>query len=534
MKSNGAKQAPPEGAEQNLDHLWFRSAYDQLITEAAHLPAIKVSKPGNEVSNHMLKIASLIKGTSNPGVTSDQALTDFLGSYQHGQDKKAFTYQWNRHMRNATPRQREVTYQNGNGNGKTAARPRPRTVTKPVENQAAISQPISQPPEPAQPTPKPPLIIDTKHPKTKDYLTALDWLGYKFRLNMMGRIREVNGERLQDEIEAVIQNEMADLGLTSSSRVEKAWIQMGWENRYHPIQEYLSGLVWDGQDHISRLVHDYLTETTGFGEVAFTRWLIGCIVKVFQAQDAQNFMMVWDGPQGIGKSHLARWLCPFPRYFVESQLQPDNKDHQVWALQNWIWEVGELQSTTRRSDREALKHFITQKEITVRKAFGKNELNGPMLCNFIGTINNTGTGFLSDPTGNRRFVTIFIASINHTYTSEMDINQVWAQAMHHYKSGMSHHLAPEEQQRSNEINDSYLVTNPVSEFFWEKFGINHDSQNVMTSIQIIRELEGAGLKGNQTQLLKDLAELMKLHNVTKVRTRSNAGQISGYRGIFTK
>jgi predicted P-loop ATPase len=310
---------------------------------------------------------------------------------------------------------------------------------------------------------------------------------------------------------------------------------MAWENRYHPIQEYLTNLKWDGHDHISRLVHDYLDEPTNFGEVVFTRWMLGCIAKVFQADYTRNFMMVWDGEQRIGKSSLARWLCPLPRYFVESQLQPDNKDHQVWALQNWIWEVGELQATTRRADKEALKHFITQREITVRKAFGKNELTGPMLCNFIGTINNDGNGFLSDPTGNTRFVTIFIKSINHAYSQEMDVNQLWAQAMHHYNQGMRQHLSPEEQLRSNEINEEYKTTNPVTEFFWECYTVDAKSTTVISSIEIVKRLEGAGLKGNnQNQNLKDLGALLRnLPGVKKEkpRTKGKGGQIRGYSGI---
>ena len=85
--------------------------------------------------------------------------------------------------------------------------------------------------------------------------------------------------------------------------------------------------------------------------------MLGTVGKVINHD--QNFMLVLDGRQDIGKSSLVRWLCPLPDYFIEGAIVPDDKDSTLRLIRHWIWEVGELQSTTRKADREALKNFIT-------------------------------------------------------------------------------------------------------------------------------------------------------------------------------
>lgn len=45
-------------------------------------------------------------------------------------------------------------------------------------------------------------------------------------------------------------------------------------------------------------------------------------------------------------------------------------------------------------------------EITLRKAYTKYDITKPAITSFIGTINEDGAGFLTDTTGNRRYVII--------------------------------------------------------------------------------------------------------------------------------
>ena len=97
--------------------------------------------------------------------------------------------------------------------------------------------------------------------------------------------------------------------------------------------------------------------------------------------------LVLDGPQGIGKSFLVRWLCPKERYYIEGGINTEDKDSLIRLASKWIWEVGELQATTRKADREALKDFISRRDVTVRPAYGRYDIVKPALASFIVTIN---------------------------------------------------------------------------------------------------------------------------------------------------
>lgn len=363
--------------------------------------------------------------------------------------------------------------------------------------------------------------INVLKPATKDYLLAFKKLGYTFRLNMLDNTLEVNGQPMSDPVAALVRNRMRDLGLANSSRIMDACLETAWEKRYNPIVEYLSGLEWDGDDHILHLC-SYLDETTGMGVVAIHRWLIGSVAKIFQ--NAQNFMLVIDGPQGVGKSHMARFLCPLPRYFVEGPINPDDKDSRIRLANKWIWEVSELQSTTRRADREALKSFISEQVVTVRPAYGKYDLVVPATASLIGTINEDGSGFLTDTTGNRRFVIICVEKIDRAYAHEVNIQQLWAQAVAMYRSGEPWQLQPAERMAQETINEEYQMQSIVEVVFWENYTIDFDYKQPTRLLDIIQQLENAGVKTSQRHIELQLNRLLKQAGCKRTRPRDDNGQ----------
>lgn len=407
-----------------------------------------------------------------------------------------------------------------NSYGQTAlpAPPPSKTTNSPINSEAIPN--------------KPALTINLKEPKTTDYIKALGWLGYEFKMRQLDNVIFVNGIPITDSKEERIFNQMRDLGLSSRTWVRSAWMEIAEENSFHPIKDYLNGLEWDGTAAIDNFVDTYLEEKTGFGKICFRRWMVGSIAKVLEK--AQNFMMVWDGPQDIGKSTLANWLCPLPEYFLEDSIRPEDKDYLVRLCNHWIWEVAELQATTRKADREALKSFITKRDVEVRKAFARNDLISPALASLVGTINEDGSGFLSDPTGNRRFVVIYIKRINWSY-QEIPVHNLWAHAMHLYRSGgYGWKLGPDEAQTRDSINQRYQHKSIIAEVFDEHYVIDYanSTEKWTASTDIVQTLENNGLRMNQQLLLNELGRLMKMRNVTECRPRSSDGRRpSGWKGV---
>ena len=265
--------------------------------------------------------------------------------------------------------------------------------------------------------------------QTKDYIKALKKLGYTFRMRELDNRIELNGNPIEDHIENEIVNSMVDHGFQVQMTI-RVISEVAGKNKYHPIKNYLDSLTHDGGNYIEELA-SYFSDVYGMFPVWLRKWLIGAVAKVYEA--AQNPMLVLDGPQGIGKSEFVRWLAsPLTEYYIESPINTNDKDCYIRLISNWIWEVSELGTTTRKSDYEALKAFLTTRKVTVRKPYGKGDIERPALASFIGTINNS-SGIFSDPTGSRRFLTSRIPTIVWDYSKDLEPDQIWAEAMAAYK-----------------------------------------------------------------------------------------------------
>lgn len=372
-----------------------------------------------------------------------------------------------------------------------------------------------------------------KRYKSKDYLLALHHLGYNFRMNDIADKIEVNQVPITDEKAGEIRAKMRDGGFYRSHEMEDVYAWEATKNRYHPIKNYLLGISWDGKDYIAQLA-SYFNDAYGMFPVWLRKWLIGSCAKVFEAE--QNPMLVLDGPQGIGKSEWARWLCrPMPDYFIEAPINTDDKDSDIRLISSWIWEVSELGATTRKADYEALKAFLTTRKVTVRKPYGRHDISKPALASFIGTINNS-SGIFSDPTGSRRFLLSKLQEISWNYSLEMDPNNVWSEAMAAYLSGESWKLSRDEYQKSTTINEEYDVADPIEDLVKKFFDLDvtRDDWWIPTTdiLAVLQDPIRGGLRGTSRGNAMGLAAVMtKLGHEKKRRNNTIGQQVWGYTGI---
>jgi len=335
------------------------------------------------------------------------------------------------------------------------------------------------------------LQLAGRYSTTQDYLDALAYLGYSFKLNECGYVVEVSGEPLTDGLAAKIRNQMRDCGFSRRAEVEDAYFAEAWERRYNPIRAYLDGLVWDGKPTIATLAtyiedaHEPIVTARGDDITLFhlylRRWLIGSVAKVLDGE--QNMMLVLDGPQDIGKSFLARWLCSgLLAYFVEGPVDPMDKDHQLRLTKALIWEISELGATTRKVDVENFKHFVTTREVTARPAYGRYDVRRPATASLIGTINNDA-GFLNDPTGSRRFFVVTLTKIDWAYI-KIDPNQLWAEAVTAYRNGENWRLEDAEKEAQRLTNARYEVTDPIEDAIIKYCTITHDDADFVTGANL--------------------------------------------------
>jgi len=399
------------------------------------------------------------------------------------------------------------------------------------------TKPHNQPSATAPDTDKIPLSQRIKNDYAK--------LGFTFHLNECSHEIFVNGTVLDEPLAASIRVAMRDRDYTNVAAFEDVYIAEAGKNRFHPIKDYFSSLIWDGKDHIlalSKYIEDNHEPIPGpydtarsVAHVWLLRWLIGAVAKVMQ-KGAQNPMLVWFGDQDLGKSTFALWLCsPLPAMHEESSIDPDNKEDVRKLSSKFIWEVGELGATTRRADVEALKAFITRMDVTYRVPYAKHAVTVPATASFIGTVNPTVEGFLNDETGSRRFLVMEVNKLDWAYSTDIDVNQLWAQAYHLYKNGEPWRLLPNEVAKRKEINQGHEIIDPLEDFFHTYYTINpamaDDSQWRLDPTHIMEHLRDRGFKDTDRQLATRMGITLKRLGIERQRVSVGGERVRTYVGI---
>jgi hypothetical protein len=351
-------------------------------------------------------------------------------------------------------------------------------------------------------------------------------LGYTFKLNESNDDVLVNGIPMNDFSRAYILYRLENADYLSEKKAELAWMVEASQNSFHPIIDYLNSCTWNGEDHIGKLCSYFEDEQKVFS-IWLRRWLIGCVAKVMAyPRGQQNRVLILQGDQNLGKSYFCRWLAgAVPGFYIESPINPEDKDYSIRKINKWIWEIGELGNTTRRADREALKDFLSNQNVTVRKPFAHYDINKPAMANFIGTINDEGIGFLNDPTGSRRFMSCTLTKIDWSYSRDIDINQLWGNAMALFKQGEPWDLTEDEKGLANRINGNYEIENPIAPYIFKYFEVDPKETTWITPTnEIIDRLVAMDVKGYAGNLLSQhIAHALKQMRLTKSKMR-----ITGY------
>jgi predicted P-loop ATPase len=376
--------------------------------------------------------------------------------------------------------------------------------------------------------------------KYPEYKKTFNLLGYQFRLNTMNDSIECNGKRITDIQIATIESQMFDRGFSSAAAINRNLKRLAGEDVYHPISEWFDSLSWNGQDSFGKLMNHITFKHPQISRQFYWRFLVGSVGKVESRGYEQNVMLVLDGPQGIGKSHLCAWIVPkaVRKYFVTGGMNPGQKDTKVRIISNFLWEVGELQGITKKVDLEALKNVITEEKFTVRPPYGKHDITKPATCSFFGTVNESGAGFLSDVTGNRRFAIVNIQAIDWNYTN-IDAEQIWAQVVHAYKNGESGTFTHQEKAEQETINREYDTLSHVEQYLFALFDVDVSTyqDDWMPISEILDVLEMGGLsKSNQRLNQMELAGILQKNGCQKSRSSSvtGCGRATCYNGLMQK
>jgi len=222
------------------------------------------------------------------------------------------------------------------------------------------------------------------------------------------------------------------------------------ERLYHPIKNYLDGLVWDGTERIDTLLIDYLgAEDTNYVRAVSRKTMVAAVARIYEPGIKFDSILVLNGPQGVGKSTLFALLGK--EWYSDSLSIADMKDKTAAEKLSgyWILELGEL-AGIKKVDVETVKSFISRTDDKYRQSYGINVESHPRSCIIVGSTNSE-SGFLRDVTGNRRFWPVHVTGRGKHHAWELrEVDQIWAEAVVKYQLGEELYL------KGNEAAEAYV------------------------------------------------------------------------------
>ncbi len=259
---------------------------------------------------------------------------------------------------------------------------------------------------------------------------------------------------ISDYVFNSLSREMILIGIPCSVSILRTILISDYTPLYNPFESYFGALQpWDGHtDHILELAQTVTTTDDPLWHICFRKWLVALVGCVLEDDVINHTVIVFAGQQGLGKTTWILNLLPaeLKAYCFSGTINPNNKDTLVHLSETALINMDELENLNR-SELGALKELITKTGIRLRRPYGFTTETMPRRASFAGSVN--GKEFLSDPTGNRRFLCFEVTGIKYVHT--VSLAAVYAQALYLFRAGFQHWFDPTEIATMNKNNEQY-------------------------------------------------------------------------------
>lgn len=219
------------------------------------------------------------------------------------------------------------------------------------------------------------------------------------------------------------------------------------ENSYDPLEDYLLGLDWDGEDRLTDFLVRYFGASTRHADEDISpyvravgrKWLLGAVARGLSPGCQVDSVLELEGPQGAGKSSALRILGG-PFFSDEPISMSGDKDSLLAMAGVWIVELAEMAAYSK-SEVARQKEFISRRVDRYRPPYERNTVEVPRRCVFAATTNEAQ--YLADTSGNRRHWPVTTGAIDLAALRQ-DRDQIWAEAVARHQIGESCFLGPED------------------------------------------------------------------------------------------
>jgi predicted P-loop ATPase len=317
----------------------------------------------------------------------------------------------------------------------------------------------------------------------------------------------------------------------------KSILKSDFTSRFNPIAEYFNNLpIYDPTkepDHIANFASFVKAEEQDEFNKHYKKWLVRAVRCALDDgyYNKQAFILVHEA-QNSGKTTWCRFHCPayLKDYFAE-EISTD-KDGLILLAKNFLINLDEL-STLQRAEINSLKSYFSKDRINIRLPYDSKNSNIPRKCSFIGST-NLGQ-FLQDETGSVRWLCFQITSIDWDYAKEVNIDNVWRQALYLWRSGtFRYDLAPDEilenENRNMKFQQLTIEADLIAKYF-EKPTDEAVFVRFMQAHEIVTYLiQKTGIRANNVMIGK----AMTRYGFERVKKYKNGIQVYGYNLVETE
>lgn len=208
---------------------------------------------------------------------------------------------------------------------------------------------------------------------------------------------------------------------------------------YNPFFAYLQPLQgqWKpgDKDYLHELIQTVEVEggeeTRTLLDDFFKRWMVAMVHGWIHLSSTHGTILTFIGAQGVGKSSWMRMLMPPElRAYYKEQMRFRNldKDDRIQLAECGLINLEEIDAMSE-AEVNQLKSLVTLDVIRERLPYDKSPRFMPRIATFCATGNRAD--FLTDPTGNRRWLTFTVRKFNiNPFSYQPDYEHIYAQALY--------------------------------------------------------------------------------------------------------
>ena len=304
----------------------------------------------------------------------------------------------------------------------------------------------------------------------------------------------------------------------------------------HPIRAWLNQLgqyTYDQVDWIDFVAKQVQVvggeQANLYWRQCFKKWFVAMVASWMKDEVVNHTVLVLVGRQGIFKTTWLDHLIPPELRAYSSKLPLSgqiSKDDRLRLCENAMLNIDELDAICGR-EMNIVKSLLTSTDVNERAAYGRLKERRVRLASFCASTNNRE--FLTDITGNRRWLPFEVESIQNPFHTIMPYEYLYAQARHLVEQGwFAYWFDLEEIEELEKHNEEFRAQDNEEQLLPILFDVPAEGKGeFMTTAQISERLVTCGgIK--RPMSLNRLAVLLGKAGYQNVQRRINTIKTRGW------